>query len=291
MTDRMAADVSVRDVEDGDLVRVSAIAAAAGQQDEWGGQNRAYIRHLSGYGRVVVATLDGTVAGFGATQQLGTGEAAVSMLCDLFVDPAAHGQGCGRAILAELWRDVPRRMTFSSLHANALPLYTSFGLDAWWPLLEMSGEVDSLPRPAGWRTRPVTADEVGQLELDWTGRDRTADHRAWAGRPGGAALVVMHGPHVLAAGTLGGPAAEYGIVHMALSSAVDDDTAAAAAVLTALRYCDPPGRLTHVCLPAPHPAVRPLLAAGWRSDAFDLFMATDPAVLDPRRAVPSPAQA
>jgi hypothetical protein len=34
-----------------------------------------------------------------------------------------------------------------------------------------------------------------------------------------------------------------------------------------------------------------LLAGGWRFDEFDLFMATEPAPIDPRRAVPSPAQA
>jgi hypothetical protein len=46
-----------------------------------------------------------------------------------------------------------------------------------------------------------------------------------------------------------------------------------------------------VCLPAPHPAVRALLAAGWQFDEFDLFMASEPGLLDPRRAVPSPGQA
>jgi len=39
---------------------------------------------------------------------------------------------------------------------------------------------------------------------------------------------------------------------------------------------------------AGHPASRPLLAAGWRNDFLDVFMATDPGLLDPRRAVPSP---
>ena len=38
------------------------------------------------------------------------------------------------------------RMTFSSQHAHALPLYTRFGLDAWWPLLYLGGEVRALPR-------------------------------------------------------------------------------------------------------------------------------------------------
>ena len=53
----------------------------------------------------------------------------------------------------------------------------------------------------------------------------------------------------------------------------------------------PEGGRARVCLPAPHPAVRALLAAGWRVGEFDLFMATELDLLDPRRAVPSPALA
>ena len=41
-------------------------------------------------------------------------------------------------------------MTFSSLHANAVPLYTSFGVDAWWPLLYLRGDVRRLTTPPGW---------------------------------------------------------------------------------------------------------------------------------------------
>ena len=51
------------------------------------------------------------------------------------------------------------------------------------------------------------------------------------------------------------------------------------------------GRPARVCLPAPHPATRPLLAAGWHVDFMDIFMATEPGLLDPRRAVPSSAMA
>jgi hypothetical protein len=38
-------------------------------------------------------------------------------------------------------------------------------------------------------------------------------------------------------------------------------------------------------------AVRALLAAGWRVEESDLFTATGPGLLDPRRVVPSPALA
>jgi hypothetical protein len=65
----------------------------------------------------------------------------------------------------------------------------------------------------------------------------------------------------------------------------------AVAVLTVLAGLAPESGLAQVCLPAPHPAVRPLLAAGWRVEEFDLFMATEPGLLDAGRAVPSPALA
>jgi len=95
---------------------------------------------------------------------------------------------------------------------------------------------------------------------------------------------------VLAAGTVAGEEAEYGIAHLAISPAAGDGDAVDA-VLAVLASLDPADGLARVCLPAPHPATRPLLAAGWHVDFMDVFMATEPGLLDPRRAVPSPAMA
>jgi hypothetical protein len=112
--------------------------------------------------------------------------------------------------------------------------------------------------------------------------------------PGPAArrvrCVARLGGQALAAGTAAGAGAEYGIVHLALAPVAGDAEArdAVLAVLASLVPHGAPGRRARVCLPAPHPATRPLLAAGWRNECFDLFMATDPGLLDPRRAVPSP---
>jgi GNAT superfamily N-acetyltransferase len=284
-------EVSVRTAAGADLAAIAAIAVATGQHDEYGGGNPAYVRHLMEHGRVVVAELGGNVAGFGAVRQIGTGVAAVNMLCDLFVDPAAHGSGCGRAMLTDLWAGTQPRMTFSSLHASAIPLYTSFGLDAWWPLLYLHGQTARLPIVSEWPVEPATAGPVARYELAWTGADRLDDHRAWAARPGGECLLVSREADVIAAGTVINSGPDRGIVHLALSPAVNDETAAAAVLLTLARLPGPERELAHVCLPAPHPAVRELLAAGWQFAEFDLFMATKPDLLDPRRAVPSPALA
>jgi GNAT superfamily N-acetyltransferase len=289
-------EFEVRAATEDDLAAIAAVAESTGPAEEWSGTDPAYVRHLLAHGQVLVAERRATggqgtvVTGFGATRRIGDGPAAVTMLCDLFVDPASHGGGAGQALLAALWEPGSPRMTFSSLHAHALPVYTRAGLDAWWPLLYLGGAVSALPRAPGWTVAAASPGQVAALEAGWTGIDRSADHRAWAARPGGQPVTARHGAAVLAAGTVAGEDAEYGIAHLALSPAAGAG-AAAEAVVAVLASLNPPGARARVCLPGPHPAVRPLLAAGWHVDAMDIFMATDPGLLDPRRAVPSPAMA
>jgi GNAT superfamily N-acetyltransferase len=283
-------NVRVRPAARTDLDAIARVAAATGQAEEWSGADPAYIGHLLAHGHVAVAEHRGTVTGFGAVRRIGTGPAAITMLCDLFVDPRFHGQGTGQALLAALWDTGTPRMTFSSLHAHALPLYTRAGLDAWWPLLYLGGDVRALRGPDGWEVTPAAPEEVAALEAEWTGTDRAADHLAWAARPGGQPVVAGRGGGPLAAATVAGEEAEYGIVHLALAPAAGDPEAIGA-VLAVLACLEPPDGRARACLPAPHPATRALLAAGWHIDFVDVFMATDPALLDPRRAVPSPALA
>ncbi len=283
-------DMYIRDATVADLDAIAAVAVATGQGEEWTGADPAYIGHLLVHGRVVVAEQRGTVTGFGATRRIGEGPEAVTMLCDLFVDPGSHGLGAGHAMLSALWQDTPRRMTFSSLHAHALPLYTRSGLDAWWPLLYLAGDVRALSTPARWTVSEATSGEVAELERRWTGTDRAADHAAWAARPGGLAVLAVRDGVAVAAATVAGAGPEYGIVHLAVEPGSVPHVARDA-VVAVLASLEPPDGRARVCLPAPHAATRPLLSAGWRSDAMDMFMATDPGLLDPRRSVPSPALA
>jgi GNAT superfamily N-acetyltransferase len=294
--------ITVRQATPGDFAGIAKVAVATGQDEEWAGSDPAYLAYLLEHGTLLVAERDGSVTGFGATRLIGEGPAAVSMLCDLFVHPGAHGRGCGRAILGRLWPgaqktgaaetgapgpDGTARMTFSSGHAHALPLYTRFGLDAWWPLLYLAGAPGGLPEPDGWTVTPASAAEVAAAEQDWTGSDRSADHRAWAARPHGQPVRAFRHGELATAGTAAGHGAEYGLVHLAIAPGVP----AADAVLAVLATLDAPDGQARVCLPAPHPAVRPLFAAGWRHTDSDLFMASAPGLLDPRRAVPSPGGA
>lgn len=280
----------IRAATEDDLTAIAAVTIATGQADDWAGGNPAYVRHLARHGRVVVAEDDGRVAGFGAVEEIGTGDAAITMLCDLFVDPAVHGRGCGRAMLTHLWAGARRRMTFSSLHANAVPLYTSFGLDAWWPLLYLSGDPARLPASGSYAVERSAVGAVAAREHDWTGASGLADYQAWAQRPGAQPVEVRQGSQVLAAGVVLTSGPDRGIVHLANDPAASD-AAAAASVAAVLASLGPAAGAASACLPAPHPAVRPLLAAGWRWSEFDLFMASEPGLIDPRRLVPSPGQA
>jgi GNAT superfamily N-acetyltransferase len=281
--------IMVRPATPGDFPAIAKVAVATGQDEEWAGSDPAYLAYLLEHGTLLVAGRDGAVTGFGACRLIGDGPAAVSMLCDLFVHPGTHGRGCGRAILSQLWPPgtVPRRMTFSSQHAHALPLYTRFGLDAWWPLLYLAGHVAAVRAPDGWMVAPASVAEVAAAEQDWTGVDRSADHRAWAARPHGQPVRAFWHGELAAAGTAAGHGAEYGLVHLASAP----DVPAGDAVLAVLASLTAPDGRARVCLPGPHPAVRPLFAAGWRHRDSDVFMASDPGLLDPRRAVPSPGGA
>jgi hypothetical protein len=96
--------IEVRPAGPADLPGIAAVALGCGQDGEWAGADPAYVGHLLAHGTVVVGVRGGSVVGFGATRTLAMGGGTVSMLCDLFVDPAAHGGGCGRALLAAGWR-------------------------------------------------------------------------------------------------------------------------------------------------------------------------------------------
>ena len=272
-----------------DLEAIIAIAKATGQDEDWDHVYPAYIGHLLRHGRLLVAERERAVTGFGATLRIGSGPHAIAMLTDLFVNPAAHGSGTGRALLSRLWEDEARKMTFSSLHAHALPLYTSFGVDAWWPLLYLRGDVRALRMPDRWSVSAAGTDVVSTLERDWTGTGREAEHQMWARWPAGTGIVASLDGDPYAAGTVGGAGSEYGISHLAVRPG--DGDIARDAVLAVLASLDPPGGQARACLPAPHPATRSLLAAGWRVEEFDLFMASHFGLIDARRMVPSPALA
>jgi GNAT superfamily N-acetyltransferase len=284
------APVTIRAAAMTDLDAIRAIAVATGQEDSVDGGFPAYLRHLMDHGTFLVAVRGEAVTGYGAALPIGAGARAVSMLADLFIDPREQGSGIGRAILTGLWRDEPRRMTFSSLNARALPLYTSFGLDAWWPLLYLSGPVARLSPQAGWSVSAAGATEAAAIELGWTGCDRTADYELLTSRPGGTGVVASLNGRPVAVGAAGVTGSELTLSHLTSDPAATEPQAAEA-VVAVLARLEPASGQARTYLPGPHPAVRPLLASGWKISEFDLYMASTPELIDPRRSAPAPGLA
>lgn len=274
----------VRDATPADCAEVVRVATLVGQGHEWAGGDEHYLQHLMATGRLVVAEQGRGIVGYGATRTLDRPTGPISMLADLFVSPDSRGAGLGRAMLERLWAEDTDRMTFSSTHPSALPLYAGFGLSTWWPLLYLSGDPSAVPRSPGLTVAKSSAGEAASLERCWVGLERSADYIAWSARPAGGAFVVRRDGRPLATGVVAGERAT--LEHLRMAPGLED--ADAIAIVAAAVGQVPDGPVA-AYLPAPHPAVRVLLAAGWRVDEFDLFMATRPDLLDPSRDVPSPA--
>src|SRR5262249_1061724 len=85
-----------------------------------------------------------------------------------------------------------------------------------WPVAPLGGRGGARAGRGGWRGAPRAAGVVAGLERGWTGIDRAADHEAWATRPGGQPVLAERDGQPMAAGTVAGEGAEYGIVHLAL---------------------------------------------------------------------------
>src|SRR6266849_9621597 len=201
----------VRPARPQDATEIGRIAAANGQPPEDSGCDPRYVAFLARHGRVLVADVaetDGAgpgLAGFAAIRQLG----GITLLCDLFVDPARHGRGVGRGLLDRIFDGTADRITFSSQDPRALPLYARYGLAPRWPLLYLTGDPAALagPSPAASvgapRARWVAAHDAAAAELAFTGVDRAPDYSYWGGLPEGGGVLIEQADVVVAAGATG----------------------------------------------------------------------------------------
>ena len=241
-----------------------------------------YVAHLIARGRTRVAIVGDEVVAFGAA--IDTGRSV--HLADLFVHPDRLGQGIGKPLLASVLEGAIQRTTFASDDPRALPLYVRSGMQPMWVSLYVQGASTALPPvPARFRTETATSDRLAALERDWTGHDRAPDHRFWGSMPDGDAFVVRDGDALVAFG--------YARARQAVPIRVLDrlvihpDGDPVGTTLAALARAARGGPV-HCCLLGPHPVLRTLLEAGFRVVDRDVFLASDPAIVDPARLVPNP---
>ncbi|WP_329250255.1 GNAT family N-acetyltransferase [Actinoallomurus sp. NBC_01490] len=253
----------VRGAADGDLRAIAEIALA---NDDGDGADPRYVAHLRAHGRFLVAATDETVGGYCAVRHLG----GLTLLCDLFVDPARHGGGTGRRLLDAAFDADGERSTFASRDPRAMSLYVRYGMVPRWPLLYLEGTT-SFDGPAGGgvRAEAVSVAVAAAAERELNGRDRSADYAFWAATPGSTGLLVRDGDAVAAAG-IAGPDR---LFHLVTADGADPVATlrAALATFTAARV--------RLCLPGPHPALPLLLDARWRIEDADQHMSSRPDLL------------
>jgi GNAT superfamily N-acetyltransferase len=242
-----------------------------------------YLRHLIGAGHALVADEGHRLAAYGST--VGTGRGG-RHLTDLFVRRDRLGGGIGRQLLDGIFADAWPRTTFASDDPRAMPLYIRAGMAPLWTCVYLLGPVSGLPAgDADVRVESAEPGRLAELELRWTGADRAVDHAFWATQADADPFVVIDGDDVVAGGY--GRARQKGPDRALDRLVIRPDCEPLGPIYAALRRAAA-GGLVQACLPGPNPALRPLLAAGFRIVDRDTFMASEPDLIDPARLLPNP---
>jgi GNAT superfamily N-acetyltransferase len=247
----------------------------------------AILDHVRATGDLVVAELDGEIVGYAGAVVRGT----VAYLTDLFVQPGRQSREVGRSLLRRVLPiDGPPRWTLSSADPRALALYARAGMRPLWPNLELRLEaaaVRDLP-PTGVAATPADPDDpaLHGWDAEISGRPRPADHTFWVRRQKATSLWFKRGGAVVG----------YGYVRTGISTVWTpektvvgpvgsrDSAAAAACVAAAVAWALPLGPVLDLAVPGPHPALAPLLEAGFRITYVETFCASAPdGAPDPRR--------
>jgi GNAT superfamily N-acetyltransferase len=241
-----------------------------------------YVRHLVEAGGALVADEGDRLAAFGATVDTGRGR----HLADLFVRTDRLGQGIGRPLLDRLFGDSWPRTTFASDDPRAMPLYIRAGMAALWTSLYLVGDAASLPEAdRGLATKNADAGGLAELEREWTGADRSIDHAFWASQAEADPFVVLNGADVVAGGY--GRARQKGPARALDRLIIRPGRDPLGPIYAAIRRVGRGGAVL-ACVPGPNPVVRTLLEAGFRLEARDTYMASEPGLVDPARLLPNP---
>ncbi|HEY7628764.1 MAG TPA: GNAT family N-acetyltransferase [Ilumatobacteraceae bacterium] len=240
-------------------------------------------------GRLVVAEVDGDVVGFGGTLL----RSGVLYLADLFVVPAHQGRGVGRGLAEELCaRHVGPSFTFASSDPRAQALYARLGMLAFEHYHYVNAPADLLkPWPTDVELSVAPRSDVLSLDAAITGRDRAVDidyasanGAVWylarrRGRVVGAlAVAPMWWSPWHPQGARLGPV---------LVESADDMSATIAAGVVAARDSAVGVDIVSMFAAASLVALPQLLDAGFDIVDTDLFMTSDPRLLDPSRYMPT----
>lgn len=241
----------------------------------------------------VAEAADGVVGFAGAITRDG-----VDYLADLFVRPAWQSAGLGRRLLESVMPQTERvRCTLASRDFRALGLYSRAGMQPAWPNVWLAVGAGALreERLPG-ADLVVCAAEPGDPALvardaAACGRMRPIDHDYWVAAQRGVPLWFARAGRVVG----------YGYVQRESQRALwhpDTQTLgpigagtpeeALACVGAAANWASRAGVRLRIPVPGPHPALGPLLEAGFRITYVETFCSSAVAPrFDPRCYVPS----
>jgi GNAT superfamily N-acetyltransferase len=277
------AKAAIRPATLGDISSIRVLLASHGNDGPivHGDIVGPYLRHLVERGRTLVSVDGDALLGFAATVDTGRGW----HLADLFVQPDRLGQGIGRPLLEAVFEGAAERSTFASDDPRALPLYVRAGMTPLWPSLYVEGPATSLPGSRGaLRTEPASAARLAEIELGWTGQDRTVDHAFWASQAGADTFVVVDADEVVGAGHA--RARQASPVRALDRFVVHPHADPLPVTMAALRRAGGDG-VVFACIQGPSPVVRPLLEAGFRIADRDTYLASRQDLIDPARLIPN----
>jgi hypothetical protein len=289
----MSAPFTIRPATSGDLEgiwEIRYVNDVAGESDlPERGLVPPYLAHVLATGNLLVAESAAGIVGYAGTVTRGQ----VWYLTDLFIDPAAQSGSVGQSLLRALAPESGTRITLASVDPRAIALYTRFGMAPRWPDLLLEVAVERLQpfESVEVEFEEIAADnpELVQLDADASGRPRAIDLAFFVREERGQALrfhrdgaTLGSGVVRFGAGRLWHPEA----VTIGPISAVSAE-AARDCVLAAVAHAAARGSYLEIAVPGSHPALRPLLEAGFRIVYVETYCGAEAGQIDPTRYVGS----
>ncbi len=248
--------------------------------------------HIFQTGEMFVAEEAGQVIGFGSRIKRGR----VSFLADLFVRKSCQSIGVGQALLDRTMpRDGTVRATASSTDYRAQSLYTRSGMLPRWPYYLMAAGPEGLKALPPHSVEVVEAEAGDPALLQWdtrvSGMDRAPEHAYWVEATQGTPIWFQRGGKRIGYGYIRQSNTEdpywYSDAVILGPLGTDQPDAAVDCAFAAVEWAGRLNRRLRINVPAPHPALAPLLTAGFRIAYVCTFMLEGEPFFDSRCYIPS----
>lgn len=268
MTPDGLGDIELRPARESDITQFDRLWAEAEREDPpTTDESLPLYAHELTTGTVWVAARGSRIVGMAAALTRGD----VAVLAELAVSADVQDRGLGRRLLtAVMPADVPERFTLSSRDRRAIGLYARAGMTPRWPVYELQAEqFDLKSLDGGGEVAVAAVDDPAFIAWDAQAskRHRPQDLAFAAGELAAQPLWFRRGDATVGYGLVAQRMVDepkrsgtYGLGPLGVADPAD----AGACVAAALAWARPRARAVRLDVPAPHPALAPLLEAGFR---------------------------